>query len=194
VFLRSVLQLVVTANVVPSSLILSTLMKEMVHSSETSVLTRGTWHHIPEDGILHVPKTLTDLPRIPASVACGLWPGSSTDRHVLASTYVHHHVHVLGHALPIPTPLRACCLLHLISARPTFSSSHRTLYFRYDLHFRIVLFRPENVLPFPNIIISYLVLSFVARHTQQELYFCSFIFLFPVFLSLYSIFPIRMQL
>jgi hypothetical protein len=42
VFLCSMCQLLVTANVVPSSLILVTLMTEALRSSETSVLTRDT--------------------------------------------------------------------------------------------------------------------------------------------------------
>jgi hypothetical protein len=52
VFLRNVLELLVTANV-PSSLILSTLNTVLKYSSEISVLSRPTRCHISEDGIRH---------------------------------------------------------------------------------------------------------------------------------------------
>jgi hypothetical protein len=44
-------ELLVMANVVPSSPLLLTLMMKALRFSETSVLTRAKRHNIPEDGI-----------------------------------------------------------------------------------------------------------------------------------------------
>jgi hypothetical protein len=55
VFIRSMLQLLITATIVPSLPILVTLMMHAIRSSKTSVLTTATLHNIPEDGI-HLKK------------------------------------------------------------------------------------------------------------------------------------------
>jgi hypothetical protein len=57
-FLDSMLRLLVTANVVPSSPILVALMMEATHSSETSVFTRVILRNIPEYGILQASDLL----------------------------------------------------------------------------------------------------------------------------------------
>jgi hypothetical protein len=49
-----VLKLLVTANVVPSSPILVTLIMVAIPSSETPVLTIAIRRNIPENGILHI--------------------------------------------------------------------------------------------------------------------------------------------
>jgi hypothetical protein len=53
IFLRSVLPLLVTANVASSPIIV-TLVMEALCSSETSVLTRVTQRNIPQDAILRM--------------------------------------------------------------------------------------------------------------------------------------------
>jgi hypothetical protein len=51
--ISNVLRFLVTANVVPNSLILFTLLMEEIRSSETSVLTKRAPRQNPEDAILH---------------------------------------------------------------------------------------------------------------------------------------------
>jgi hypothetical protein len=60
-FLRSVLRLLVTANVVPISPILSTMMMEALTSTETSVLRRAIKRNIPEDAFLKVSPYFVDI-------------------------------------------------------------------------------------------------------------------------------------
>jgi hypothetical protein len=51
--MRRVLELLVTAEVISSSLIPFTLIMEVTGSSETSILKRITRRNIPENDILH---------------------------------------------------------------------------------------------------------------------------------------------
>jgi hypothetical protein len=65
-----VIRLLVTANVVPSSPILVTLMMEEIRSSETSVLTKATRRHIPDDSILL--KLATFMSTVRVSILVGI--------------------------------------------------------------------------------------------------------------------------
>jgi hypothetical protein len=72
----SVLQLLVTANIVPSSLIIFTLMMEAIHCSEMSVITSVTRRHIPEDGIIIVSAVKTS--NLTSSLAAPPWERTLT--------------------------------------------------------------------------------------------------------------------
>jgi hypothetical protein len=50
---RTLRRLLVTANVVPGSPIIATLIMEALHSSKTSLFTRATRRNIAEDAIIH---------------------------------------------------------------------------------------------------------------------------------------------
>jgi hypothetical protein len=77
VFLLSVLQLLVTANVVHSSPIFVALMMDAICTSETSVITRATRRNNPEDGIFRSHRR-------------GNFKSYRTD---LTLRYHHHHHH-----------------------------------------------------------------------------------------------------
>jgi hypothetical protein len=70
------------ANVVPSSLILFTLIMEAKHSSKRSVLTRATRRNITEDDILHSHRRENLKSDIALSVSCevrtGFFPQKTT--------------------------------------------------------------------------------------------------------------------
>jgi hypothetical protein len=63
------LELIVTANVVPSLLILSNRMMATIRSPEKSILASATRCHIPVDGILYI-RGISPSPFDPAYLSC----------------------------------------------------------------------------------------------------------------------------
>jgi hypothetical protein len=69
VFLRSVLRLLVTSNIVRTSPMFVTLMMKALSSSETSAITRATRRNIPE-GAFFMHKSVKSKPKIGECVQC----------------------------------------------------------------------------------------------------------------------------
>jgi hypothetical protein len=91
------LRLLVTADVVPSSPIIVTLM-EVLSFSETSVLTRAARRNIPEDGILHSGIGSSFL-----SKEVALWddvPSDLCENRRFGGTYLFHHRRLTWRNIP----------------------------------------------------------------------------------------------
>jgi hypothetical protein len=92
-----VLRLLVTANVVPSSLTVFTLKTEATDSSETSFFTRATRRNIPEHGIFHsdrgqIRKSYRALTGWPLLRRCNVSP-VRYELGLYIPEYGNHHSH-----------------------------------------------------------------------------------------------------
>jgi hypothetical protein len=101
-------QLLGTASV-PSSPIFVTLMMEALHSSEMSLLTRATWHNIPEDGVLQVSEGLQTSP----SITVHSYQNSNVLKRKLFIKY-NHSITTTEHARPTSFLQATCQILFFL--------------------------------------------------------------------------------
>jgi hypothetical protein len=135
--------LLVTANVIPSSLILATLMMEAIRSFGISVLTRVTRRNIPDDGILHSHRRENFKSYI-ALTGWTLW----RRRNMFP---VRYELSFLSQktAFFIVTAVKTSNLTRSIPLRPTLMSPSRLCPSHRSHHFHSH-FPAENVVDFPS--------------------------------------------
>jgi hypothetical protein len=95
------LRLLVSANIVPFSPIPVTLIMEAIHSSETSVPTGTTRHHMPEDDILRTELNYPSYPiwyKLPSDTDVSLRGSNSCNGRVHQITSFHFIPHFFIHS------------------------------------------------------------------------------------------------
>jgi hypothetical protein len=172
-FLRSVRRLLVTANVVPSSPVLVTLIMKALRSSVSSVLTRATRRHIP--------SLRSDIPRS-ADISC-----ASADRHWHSHRHYEDVYAAPKFAFPSLPPYHILLQTFFMSLKEICAAQHKmhvcTSFCGLQMHTRHLVtalpkmielsLKRRRILPTPDTEISFAVL-FVSKsiHVSGTFWSC----------------------